>query len=115
MNEFEKYKRYLKADMIVLIIFSLIGIGILIFGGIVTDLLNDLKVIMSLVFNIIYMVIFILCYISAKNGKKSAYILGFLSAIIYIISLDFINILLGIIVLIHSMKYKNNYIETNVI
>ena len=48
----------------------------------------------------------IICFLGAANKKPSAGKLGIVIGIISIISLDIINIVLGIFVLINSIKYN---------
>lgn len=94
MNEFEKAKKNLKNDMIFLFILGLIGCGYSMYIG-------ELYI-----FSIILTVFLFIGFILSKNGSRAAGILGIIVGILMIMSGSIIDILLGIFVTIHSIKYN---------
>ena len=95
MTEFEKAQKNLKNDMLVLFILDLI---IFFFS-----LINKVNF-----FSLVYAVILFIGYNEAKKGNKNAGIIGIILGILMmltILSADILDFLLGLFVLIHSVKY----------
>ncbi len=95
MTEFEKAQKNLKNDMLVLLILHLI---IFFF-----TLINKADF-----FSLVYAVILFIGYNEAKKGNKNAGIIGIILGILMmltILSADILDFLLGLFVLIHSVKY----------
>lgn len=100
MSDFEKAKKNLKNDMIALFVLEIIGFAL----SIGIDKINYF----SLVFAILLLVGFLL----AKNGSKAAGIVGIVTGILMMFTIILGNIipfLLGLFVLIHSLKYNKLY------
>ena len=95
MTEFEKAQKNLKNDMLVLFILDLI---IFFF-----TLINKVNF-----FSLVYAVILFIGYNKAKKGNKNAGIIGIIIGILMmltILSADILDFLLGLFILIHSIKY----------
>ena len=95
MTEFEKAQKNLKNDMLVLFILDLI---IFFFS-----LINKANF-----FSLVYAVILFIGYNEAKKGNKNAGIIGIIIGILMmltILSADILDFLLGLFVLMHSVKY----------
>lgn len=95
MTEFEKAQKNLKNDMLVLLILDLI---IFFFS-----LINKVNF-----FSLVYAVILFIGYNEAKKGNKNAGIIGIIIGILMmltILSADILDFLLGLFVLMHSVKY----------
>ena len=92
MTEFEKAQKNLKNDMLVLFILDLI---IFFFS-----LINKVNF-----FSLVYAVILFIGYNEAKKGNKNAGIIIGILMMLTILSADILDFLLGLFVLIHSVKY----------
>ncbi len=95
MMEFEKAQKNLKNDMLVLFILELI-----IFFFSLTTKANF--------FTLVYAAILFIGYTEAKKGTKNAGIIGIIIGILMmftILSADIIDFLLGLFILMHSIKY----------
>ncbi len=96
MTEFEVAKKKLKEDMLLLAILELIFL----FLTLASNKFNF--------FCIIYAVVLFLGYTYAKKGKRAAGIIGVIIGVLMMISIissDIIDFLLGLFVLLHSLKY----------
>lgn len=89
MNEFEKAQKNLKNDMIFLFILGLIGCGYSMYIG-------ELYIFFIILTDFLF-----IGFILSKNGSK-----GIIVGILMIMSESIIDILLGIFVTIHSIKYN---------
>ena len=101
MTDFEKAQKNLKNDMFILFILELI---IHIFS-LITDIFNFWTIVLSLVFA--------MGYIFAIKGKKIAGIIGIVVGILMMLTIlfgDIIDFVLGLFVLIHSVKYNKLFI-----
>ena len=97
MSEFEKAQKNLKNDMLALFVLELIIFIFLI--------INNSFNFLALIFAIMLFV----GYLFAKKGQKTAGIIGIIVGILMmttILSGDLIDFLLGLFVLIHSVKYN---------
>lgn len=97
--EFEKAQKNLKNDMIVLIVLQLIIIGLSLYIGEFS------------VFSIVNLVGLFIVFVLSKKGSKLAGILGiFIGAfmMITIISGSIIDFLLGLFILLHSIRYNKS-------
>ncbi|MBQ4263699.1 MAG: hypothetical protein IJB83_05635 [Bacilli bacterium] len=97
MKEFEKAQKNLKNDMLVLFILELI---ILVFS-----LINR----SFSFFTLIFAVLLIIGYIYANKGEKVAGTIGIIVGILMmltILTVDVIDFVLGLFVLLHSLKYN---------
>ncbi len=102
MNEFKKSKKNLKNDMLVLFIFEII----ILVASIIVKEYNS--------FTIIFSLLFFIGFLKAKDGKKIAGTIGIITGILMmltIFTLDLIDVLLGLFVLLHSIKYNKSYIK----
>lgn len=100
MNVFEKAQKNLKNDMIVLFVLELIILGFSIY----TENIN--------IFSIGFAVFLFIWYILAKNGSKSAGIIGIIVGILMMLTIitdDIIDFLLGLFVIMHSAKYNKSF------
>lgn len=97
MKEFEKAQKNLKNDMLVLFILELI---ILVFS-LINRSFNF--------FTLIFAVLLIIGYIYAKKGEKAAGTIGIIVGILMmltILTVDIIDFVLGLFVLLHSLKFN---------
>lgn len=93
----KKEAKTLKNDAIfMMVILVILGIIVIISNNV------SLKYIISIAYNIIFPIII---YIGAKDQKKYAGIFGIIYSCLLILSLSVIDMLLGIFMLIHSIKY----------
>ncbi len=96
MKEKQKIQKNLKNDMIVLFVLELLLFGYTLSKG----NFNFMP--------LIYAVFLLLAYFQANKGEKIAGIIGIIVAILMMLSIvffDLIDFLLGLFVLIHSLKY----------
>ena len=104
MTEFQKAQKNLKNDMLVLFILEIIIFAFPLFGS-NYNIQNNYQNIFSLIFSILLFV----GYNFAKKGSKNASTIGIIVGIfmmLTILYLDVIDFMLGLFVLIHSLKYK---------
>ena len=102
MENVEKIRKNLQSDMIVLFVLELI---ILIFNVVS---FNVIGIIASAVIAILLMV----GYQKAKNHEESAWGIGVVVGIFMMLTIllgDIIDFLLGLFVLLHSLKYKKTF------
>ena len=106
MDKFEKAQKNLKGDMIFLAIAEIVILIIVLIN------LGDYyqkELIYKSIASIISIVFMIYCYNLADSKSKSAGYLSIVIAVIMKITLDIINVILGIFLLIHSSMYIKNY------
>ena len=102
MTEFEKMRNNLKNDMIVLFILELII-------SVFSIIANNFSV-----FSIIFAILLFVGYTFAKKGTKTAGTIGIIVGILMMLTIltrNIIDFLLGLFVVIHSLKY-NKLIQT---
>lgn len=101
MEKFEKWRKYLKGDMIALFIIQLIMI-----------ILNAVLGRFALI-SVIYCAGFCTTYYLAAQGNIAAGIISLIIAVLHIISFDLISMPLGIFLAIHSICYIIKYNEVH--
>ncbi len=97
MDEFKKVQKNLKNDMIVLFILELIICGFLLSDG-------ELNI-----FSVVFAIFLFIGFILSKNGSKLAGMIGIIFGILMMLTIllgDMIDFLLGLLVVIHSIKYN---------
>lgn len=97
MSKFEKAQKNLKNDMLVLFVLELIIFIFLIIN-------NSFNF-----FALIFAIMLFVGYLFAKKGQKTAGTIGIIVGILMMTTIlggDFIDFLLGLFVLIHSVKYN---------
>ena len=96
MNNFDKAKKNLKNDMLILFILELLIVSFSLYKG------------NTNYFSIGFTILLLLGYFLAKNGSKAAGIIGVIVGILMAIAIlngDLVDALLGIFILFHSSKY----------
>lgn len=107
MKDFEKLKKYIFGDMMVLAAYFLISAAFLMalysFGD--RGITSEMGVVPGIIFNVIIAIVCIFNATLAKKGDKAAGIIAIVIAALLIISFDWVSLALGIFLAVHSVNY----------
>lgn len=98
----EKSQKNLKNDMLFLFVIELI---LLVFNFFKSGVI-------AAIINLIFAALMYVGYVKAKEGQKVAGIIGMVTGILMMLTIlnyDLLDFLLGLLVLIHSLKYNKNF------
>lgn len=102
MSEFEKAQKNLKNDMFVLFILEVFLFGLSLLVGETSIFAIGFAVLLSVGYNL------------ARKGSQSAGIIGIIVGVLMMITIvtgDIIDFLLGLFVLMHSLKYNKSFVK----
>lgn len=102
MENMEKVRKNLQSDMIVLFVLELIILGFNVLNFSITGIIASAVIAILLMAG----------YQKAKNREESAWVIGVVVGVLMMFTIllgDIIDFLLGLFVLIHSLKYKKTF------